>query len=294
VDPATLVSAAIIGVIEGLTEFLPISSTAHIRLTQAATGFQDRGETFAVVIQLGAILAVIAYFWRRLIQVTTGCLRRDAASLRFVGGLCLAALPAGILGLLLNDWLERQVFGRHELLIIAITMILGGLAIFAIERWRPAPRHEDSGTLPPLTCLWIGCMQVLAMIPGVSRSGASVMGAMTVGVDRRAAAEFSFFLAIPIMLGASVLKLGKHHQLITGDFAVTILVGFVVSFVVALAVVHWLLRYIATHTFRPFAWYRLVAGAILLVLVLAGVVSASVSGRASHPTMTPADDDFFP
>jgi len=198
VDPASLLSAALIGIVEGLTEFLPISSTAHIRLAQLATGFQDRGETFAVVIQLGAILAVVAYFWRRLAALTVGVLRREPASLRFAGGLCLAMLPPGLAGYALNGWLEEHVFGSHELAIIAATMALGGLAILAIERWRPQPRHADCATLPPLTCLWIGVLQVLAMIPGVSRSGASIMGAMCLGVERKAATEFSFFLAIPL------------------------------------------------------------------------------------------------
>lgn len=275
-DPASLLSAAIIGIVEGITEFLPISSTAHIRLAQLATGFQDRGETFAVVIQLGAILAVVAYFWRRLLALAAGCLRRDPASLRFAGGLVLAAIPPAVLGLLLNKWLETRVFGSHELAIIAITMVLGGVAILGIERWRPAPRHADVAALPPRTCLLIGFMQVLAMIPGVSRSGASIMGAMCIGVDRRAATEFSFFLAIPIMLGASLLKLVKHHEHVHGDFAAAIAVGFAVSFVVALAVVHWLLRYVASNTFRPFAWYRLAAGLLIAALLAAGIVPMKV------------------
>ena len=275
-DPASLISAALIGIVEGVTEFLPISSTAHIRLAELATGFEDRGETFAVVIQLGAILAVVAYFWRRLLALVQGLARNDQASWRFAIGLVLAAIPPGVLGLLLNAWLEKHVFGAWELAIIAATMALGGLVILAIERWRPRPVHNDVALLPPLTCLWIGFLQVLAMIPGVSRSGASIMGAMCLGVERKAATEFSFFLAIPIMLGASVLKLAKHHEHVHGDFAVAIAVGFAVSFVVALGVVHWLLKYIATHTFRAFAWYRLLAGLILAVLLALGIVPLRV------------------
>jgi undecaprenyl-diphosphatase len=275
-DPASLLSAAIIGIVEGITEFLPISSTAHIRLAELATGFKDQGETFAVVIQLGAILAVVAYFWRRLLDLFLGCLRRNPASLRFAGGLVLAAIPPGVLGLLLNKWLEEHVFGSWELAIIAATMALGGLIILAIERWRPTPVHIDVATLPPRTCIMIGFMQVLAMIPGVSRSGASIMGAMCVGVERKAATEFSFFLAIPIMLGASLLKLVKHHDAVHGEFAVAIAVGFIVSFVVGLGVVHWLLRYVASNTFRPFAWYRLVAGVVIAALLAAGLVPLKV------------------
>ncbi len=275
-DPATLLSVVIIGIIEGLTEFLPISSTAHIRLAELATGFQDRGETFAVVIQLGAILAVVAYFWRRLAAVTIGVLRRDPASLRFTGALFLALLPPAILGYALNSWLEAHVFGAYELAIIAATMALGGLAILAIERWRPAPVHNDSASLPPATCLAIGFMQVLSMIPGVSRSGASIMGAMCLGVERKAATEFSFFLAIPLMLGASFLKLRKHHGQIDEPFAIAIAIGFAVSFAVALGVVHWLLKYVASHTFRPFAWYRLAAGVVIALLLALALIPMRV------------------
>lgn len=276
-DPATLLSSILIGVIEGLTEFLPISSTAHIRLAELATGFRDQGETFAVVIQLGAILAVCAYFWRRIWTLAT-TLHRDPASQRFVLGLVVASLPAGVLGLALNSWLEKHVFGAWELGIIAATAAVGGLAILAIERWRPTPRHNDAATLPLATCFGIGWLQVLAMIPGVSRSGASILGAMCLGVERKAATEFSFFLAIPIMLGASGLKLVKHHDAIHGEFAVLIAVGFVVSFVVALGVVHWLLRYVASHNFRVFAWYRLVLGLILAGLLAAGLIPLAVGG----------------
>jgi len=275
-DPASLLSAAIIGIVEGITEFLPISSTAHIRLAELATGFHDKGQTFAVVIQLGAILAVVAYFWRRLTALVVGVLGRDPASLRFQGGLTIAALPPAVVGLLLNTWLEVHVFGAYGLAIIAATMAFCGLAILAIERWRPQPRYTDSATLPPRTCLWIGLMQVLAMIPGVSRSGASIMGAMCIGVERKAATEFSFFLAIPIMLGASCLKLAKHHDHVHGAFAEAIAVGFIVSFVVALGVVHWLMKYVASHTFRPFAWYRLAAGLVIAVLLVAGLIPMAV------------------
>ncbi|MEK7414062.1 MAG: undecaprenyl-diphosphate phosphatase [Planctomycetota bacterium] len=274
-DPATLLSAVLIGVVEGLTEFLPISSTAHIRLTEWATGFRDQGETFAVVIQLGAILAVCVYFWRRLWAVTS-TLHSDPASRRFALGLLIASLPVAVIGLKCHDWLEVNVFGAYELGIIAATAAVGGLIILAIERWRPSARHLDAAQLPLTTCLAIGFMQVLAMIPGVSRSGASIMGAMCIGVDRRAATEFSFFLAIPLMLGASGLKLYKHHDEVHGGFAVLIAVGFVMSFAVALAVVHWLLKWVATHNFRIFAWYRLAFGLVLALLLALKVIPLAV------------------
>lgn len=274
-DPATWLAVLLIGVVEGLTEFLPISSTAHIRLAQFATGFRDQGETFAVVIQLGAILAVCAYYWRRLWTLAS-TLHTDPASRRFVLGLAVAAAPAGVLGLLLNKWLETHVFGAHELAIIACTAVVGGLAILLIERWKPAPRFADAATLPLPTCLGIGLLQVLAMIPGVSRSGASILGGMCLGVDRKAATEFSFFLAMPIMLGASGLKLAKHHDAVHGSFALAIAVGFVVSFLVALAAVHWLLKWISTHDFRPFAWYRLLYGMVIAVLLALALIPMRV------------------
>ena len=265
--------AVLIGIVEGITEFLPISSTAHIRLAEQALGFTDPGEVFAVVIQLGAILAVVALYGRRLLDVGLGCLRGDRASRRFVLALALASLPAGVLGLLLNSWLEAHVFGAFEMVIIAAAMVVGGVAILAIERWRPPPRHAETAEIPLATALGIGFLQVLAMVPGVSRSGASIMGAMCLGVDRKAATEFSFFLAIPIMLGASGLKLVKHHESLTPDRWLTLGLGFAVSFVVALIAVRWLLRFVATRTFAPFAWYRIGAGLILVALILAGLLA---------------------
>ena len=277
-DPVLLLKAALIGVVEGITEFLPISSTAHIRLTQAATGFHDPGEMFAVVIQLGAILAVVVLFWRRLLDLALGVMRRDPAQLRFALGLGVACIPPVVFGLLLNDWLETHVFGAHELLIIALTMGIGGLIIILVERLRPPPRHADAATIPVMTCLGIGFMQVLAMIPGVSRSGASIIGGMCLGVDRKAATEFSFFLAIPIMAGGSLLKLRKHGHVLVEDpsMAAATAVGFIVSFVVALAAIRWLLRYVATNTFVPFAWYRIALGLLIGGLIAAGVIGAGV------------------
>ena len=265
--------AILIGIVEGITEFLPISSTAHIRLTEQALGFHDPGELFAVVIQLGAILAVVALYWRRLLDLVVGCVRRDRASLRFALSLIVAAVPVAVDGLLLNRWLETHVFGAFETVIIAATMVGGGFAILAIERWRPAPRHDDVAAIPWTTAIGIGLLQVLAMIPGVSRSGASILGAMCLGVDRKAATEFSFFLAIPIMVGASGLKLVKHRDQLDGDRLLILGIGFAVSFVVALVVIRWLLRFVATRSFAPFAWYRIGLGAVIAALILAGVIA---------------------
>jgi undecaprenyl-diphosphatase len=265
-DPILLLKATIIGVVEGLTEFLPISSTAHIVIAQRALGFIDEGEVFAVVIQLGAILAVCAYFWKRIWHLATS-LHCEAASRRFVATLAVACVPAGIAGVTLNTWLETHVFGGYALAIIAVTSAVGGVGILLIERFKPVPRFGEAATIPWRTAIGIGFLQVLAMIPGVSRSGASILGGMCLGVDRRAATEFSFFLAIPLMLGASGLKLVKHRADITSDQLGVIFVGSVVSFIVALAVVHWLLRYVATHDFRVFAWYRIGLGVVLAALL---------------------------
>jgi undecaprenyl-diphosphatase len=266
-----LISAVVLGIIEGLTEFLPISSTGHLVVAARLLGFEDKGEVFTVVIQLGAILAVCAYFHAKLWSLTRGVLTGEAASLRFLRNIVLAALPAAVVGLLLNDWMEEHLF---SVAVVAATMVLGGLAIIAIERRRSQPRHHDPAELPWTTALAVGCCQLLALVPGVSRSGSSILGGMLLGIDRRAATEFSFFLAIPIMLGASALKLVKHRDELTSDRMGTIGVGFVVAFVVALAVVHWLIRYVSKRDFVPFAWYRIAAGLLLAILLVTGVLTS--------------------
>lgn len=266
-----LISAVVLGVIEGLTEFLPISSTGHIVVAGRLLGFADEGEVFTVVIQLGAILAVCVYFNARLWALARGVLVGEAGALRFLRNIVLAVLPAAVAGLVLNDWMEAYLFNVP---VVATTMVLGGLAIIGIERRTAAPRHHDPATLPWTTALAVGCCQLLALVPGVSRSGSSILGGMLLGIDRRAATEFSFFLAIPIMLGASALKLVKHRDALTGDRLGTIAVGFVVSFVVALAVVHWLIRYVSRRDFMPFAWYRIAAGLLLAVLLVTGVMTS--------------------
>jgi len=266
-----LISAVVLGIIEGLTEFLPISSTGHLVVAGRLLGFSDPGEVFAVVIQLGAILAVCVYFHAKLWRLTCGVLTLDPSALRFLRNIVLAVLPAAVVGLSLNSWMEAHLFNVP---VVAATMVLGGLAIIAIERRTQTPVHHDPALLPWTTALGVGCCQLLALVPGVSRSGSSILGGMLLGIDRRAATEFSFFLAIPIMLGASALKLIKHRDALTSDRVGTIAVGFVVAFVVALAVVHWLIRYVSKRDFIPFAWYRIVAGLLLAVLLLTGVFTS--------------------
>ncbi len=270
-DVSEGLKAAVIGVIEGLTEFIPVSSTGHIVVAQRLLGFDDPGEVFAVVIQLGAILAVCAYYNARLYRLVTGVFT-DAKARRFILNVIIASVPAAIVGLALNDWLEENVFPQPRASwVIANTLCLGGFAILAIERRQRTPTCSDALEMPARTALGIGLFQLLALIPGVSRSGASILGAMLIGVERRVATEFSFFLAIPIMVGASGLKLVKHRDHLDGRWGL-IAIGFVVSFVVAIAVVHWLIRYVSQRDFSAFGWYRIVAGLLLAGLLALGIV----------------------
>ncbi len=265
-DLALAAKAVVLGIIEGLTEFVPVSSTGHLVVGADLLGFRDPDHVFTVVIQFGAILAVCAYYHRRLWQLTRGMATGDGAAWRFALNVVIACVPAGVLGVLFGDWIDAHLFNPAT---VAATMILGGFAIIAIERNQGEPRWHDAAAFKPVTAFGIGCCQLLALVPGVSRSGASILGAMCLGVDRRAATEFSFFLAIPVMIGASALKLRAHHDQL-GEQAAVIAIGFAVSFVVALAVVHWLLRFVARHDFVPFAWYRIGAGAVLVLAIALG------------------------
>jgi undecaprenyl-diphosphatase len=269
VDTLAAAKAAIIGLVEGLTEFLPISSTGHIIVAERALGFADRGEVFAVVIQLGAILAVCWYYRARLWKLLRD-LPSDPGARRFATSLLIAILPAVVVGLKLNSWLEKHVFAENATAVIAATTAIGGFLILLIESRKAEPRWTDVNALPWRTALGIGLFQLLALIPGTSRSGATIMGALLLGVERRVATEFSFFLAIPVMIGASALKLWKHKDEIDDAGLGLIAIGFLVSFAVALAVVHWLLRYVSRHSFAAFGWYRIAAGILLAIAILAG------------------------
>jgi len=223
-----------------------------------------------VVIQLGAILAVCWYYRAKLWDVVRR-LPTDAEARWFAWTVLIAMLPALAIGLKANKWLEQYVFTDAVALpVVAGTTAVGGLVILFIERLRHASRHGDVDRLPWRIALGIGLCQLLALVPGVSRSGATIMGALCLGVGRKAATEFSFFLAIPVMLGASTLKLVKHHQELTSERLGTIGIGFVVSFLVALVVVHWLLRFVASHTFISFGWYRIIAGTLLAAALAGG------------------------
>ena len=253
----------ILGIVEGLTEFLPVSSTGHLILAGALLGYDDRAwATFDIVIQLGAILAIVVLYWRTFWAVLMGLMARRPESIRFVRNILLAFLPAAVIGLALHKKIEALLL-RPD--VVCIALIVGGIAILVIERL--AKRQTVSGVadVPVKTTLGIGIVQCLAMIPGVSRSGATILGALSLGVERRTAAEFSFFLAIPTMLGATVVELAKKPAPLPPGVAHVgmgeIAIGFVVSFLVALVVVKAFVGFVTKHGFGPFAWYRIIAGA---------------------------------
>lgn len=255
--------AAVLGAIEGLTEFLPVSSTGHLILFGDLLGFNDSsGKIFEVVIQLGAILAVCVLYFERLLRVAQGALKGDREAWRFVFAVVIAFFPAALMGLLLHDFIKAVLFSP---LVVAVSLIVGGVIMLAAERWykRPPTVHavED---MSPVLGLKIGLAQCVAMIPGVSRSGATIIGALLMGVDRRTAAEFSFFLAIPTMLGATALDLYKGHAGLTQEAMISIAIGFVTAFVVAVIVIRWFVNFVSTRDFTPFAWYRIVFGIVIL------------------------------
>jgi undecaprenyl-diphosphatase len=256
--------ALILGVVEGITEFLPVSSTGHLILVSDWLGANDeKGKVFDIVIQLGAILAVCWEFRVRIARAFAG-LAHDPVQRRFAVNLFVAFLPAAIVGLALQKQIKAYLFNPTS---VAIALAVGGLAIFAIERWyrgQQAPRVMSVYDMTWKDALKVGLAQCLSLIPGTSRSGATIMGGMIFGLSRAVATEFSFFLAIPIMFAATGYELVKNRALLSASDLHTIVVGFVVSFVFALIAVKALIRYIASHDFRAFAWYRIVLGIAVL------------------------------
>jgi undecaprenyl-diphosphatase len=257
-------SALVLGIVEGLTEFLPISSTGHLILADRLLGIEGpESKLFDIVIQLGAILAVCWVYRERLIDAALRFFD-DAVSRRFVINIVIAFLPAAVAGVFLYRIIKELLFSPW---VVAVSLIVGGVIILIIERIRPRPRVHDTAEMSPATALGIGCCQIVSMIPGVSRAGATIMGALMLRVDRAAATEFSFFLAIPTMLGATVYDLYKNRAIITFDGALLIVIGFVVAFIAALVVVRRLIDFVGRHGFGPFAWYRIILGTVALVLL---------------------------
>ena len=265
-----IITAILLGIVEGLTEFLPVSSTGHLILAAELLGYKaEQWATFNVIIQLGAILAVIVLYWRTFWNVATGLFGRDQSAWRFAFNIAVAFLPSAVLGLILIDNIEALL---GNAIVVCVALILGGIAILVIERTvKPASIEPGVSEIPLKRAFGIGIIQCLSMVPGVSRSGATIMGALSLGIERRTAAEFSFFLAVPTMFGATTLSIAKHHEEIAAagvDWGL-IAVGFVVSFVVAIAVIRWFVGIVGRHGFAPFAWYRIVAGIVALIWLTA-------------------------
>ncbi len=264
-----ILSAILLGVVEGLTEFLPVSSTAHLLIVQDLLGFQPPGEVFPIVIQFGAILAVVAVYWRRFWDVLV-TLPSSRESRNFALGVIVATIPAAIFGAALHGFIKSVLFAPDVApKVIAATLIAGGILILIFERIAPPARFFDGDKLPLSKALQIGLFQVLAIVPGVSRSGATILGGEMVGVDRKAGALFTFYLAVPTMFGATVLDLWKNRHELNFDAGLDIAIGFVVAFLVALVVVRSFIGFVGRYGLRPFGWYRIAAGlAIIAVLVL--------------------------
>ncbi|MEQ1688450.1 MAG: undecaprenyl-diphosphate phosphatase [Sphingopyxis sp.] len=259
---ATL-TAIILGIVEGLTEYLPVSSTGHLILATELLGYDaQKWALFNIAIQPGAILAIVILYWRTFWQVATGLLRAEPSALAFTRNLLLAFFPAVALGLAFGDTIELLLENAH---VVAWSLIVGGVAILLIERLAKPIEVGGVAAMSTRQSVLVGLVQCLAMVPGVSRSGATILGAMACGVDRKTAAEFSFFLAVPTLSGATALQLYKHGGAMSHDDMGLIAIGFAVSFIVALIVVKAFVAVITRIGFAPFAWYRIAAGVAALV-----------------------------
>ena len=258
----------LLGLIEGLTEFIPVSSTGHLLLAGHFLGFRSPGKTFEVLIQLGAILAILTVYAARLLRLLFD-LPRDPRTRRFVLAVLVAFLPAMLIGAAAHGFIKSVLFETPWL--ICATLILGGIVLLVVDRLPLQPRYHDAMDLPLTSAFAIGLFQCLAMIPGVSRSGSTIVGALLLGADKRSATEFSFFLAMPTMAGAFVYDLYKSHHLLGFDDVRGIVIGFAVSFVAGVIVVRYLLDFVSRHGFAPFAWWRIIVGGLGLgALVVLG------------------------
>lgn len=270
-DTLLLLKAAIMGIVEGLTEFLPISSTGHLILAGSLLGFDDaKAKVFDIAIQTGAIFAVILVYWQK-IRTTLVELPSSRQAQKFALNVFIGFLPAVVLGLLFGKFIKAHLFTP---VVVATTFILGGFIIlWAEKRQTQAVRVQAVEDMTALDALKVGLVQCLAMIPGTSRSGATIIGGMVLGLSRKAATDFSFFLAIPTLIGAGVYSLYKERHLLSMGDVPLFAVGLVFSFISAWLCVRWLLRYISSNSFVPFAWYRIAFGIIVLVTAFTGVVS---------------------
>jgi len=282
VDFIVLLKAAVMGVVEGLTEFLPISSTGHLILAGPLLGFEDeKAKVFDIAIQTGAILAVVIVYWHK-IAGTIVALPTQRMARRFALNVLIAFLPAVVLGLLFGKFIKSHLFTPT---VVASTFILGGFIILWVEGWgsRRKPdehpndraRIQNVESMTPKDAFKVGLVQCLAMVPGTSRSGATIIGGMLLGLSRKAATDFSFYLAIPTLIGAGAYSLYKERASLSMADLPMFLVGLLFSFLSAWVCVRWLLRYIATHSFVPFAWYRIAFGCVVLITSWGGWISWS-------------------
>lgn len=260
-------SAIILGLVEGLTEFIPVSSTGHLLLLGHFLGFQSAGKTFEIVIQLGALLAIVSVYFKKLWALATRW-PFDAEARRFLIGLLVAFAPAVVIGFLAYDFIKTVLFETPQ--VVCIALIVGGVILLLLDRMDKKPRWLDAEAYPMRIYFLIGLFQCLAMIPGVSRSGATIAGGLLLKTDKRSAAEFSFFLALPTMGAAVAYDLLKNHKTLDFSDIGLIIVGFVVAFISALAVVRFLLDFVSRRGFGVFAWWRIVVGVVGLVLLQAG------------------------
>jgi len=258
----------VLGAVQGLTEFLPVSSTAHLLIAERLLGFQDPDSVFTITIQFGSILAVMWLYREKIVSVLRG-LPSDPAARRFAAMILLAFIPAVVAAKLLES---RIKILHGSMMVIAVAFIVGGVVMLIVERFRPAPVVQRADQTPIGRAVAIGACQTVALIPGVSRSGATIVGGLLAGLDRAAAAEFSFFLAMPTMAAAFAHDLWEVRHQLTADRGAEIAVGFVMAFVAAALVVRPFLRFVSRAGFGPFAWYRIVAGVVLLAAVLVGAL----------------------
>jgi undecaprenyl-diphosphatase len=269
-DIVLLAKAAVMGIVEGLTEFLPISSTGHLILTASLLNFTgEKAKVFDIAIQTGAIFAVMLVYAQRLRETAVG-LGSDKKAQRFTLNVLIAFLPAVVLGLLFGKAIKAHLFTP---IVVATTFIVGGLIILWAERRKTVVRIATVDEMSPLDALKVGLVQCLAMVPGTSRSGATIIGGMLLGLSRKAATDFSFFLAIPTLIGAGAYSLYKERALLSVSDLPLFGVGLLFSFIAAWVCVRWLLRYISSHDFTPFAWYRIAFGIVVLATAWSGMVT---------------------
>ncbi|RJL05564.1 undecaprenyl-diphosphate phosphatase [Paracoccus aestuarii] len=266
-EPNTIV-AAVLGIVEGLTEFIPVSSTGHLLLMGHFLGFESPGRSFEVLIQLGALLAILGVYAARITQVARDA-PHDPAARRFIAAILVAFLPAAVIGVLAHGFIKTVLFETPML--IAVMLILGGFILLWVDRRAVAPVYARAEDFPLPMALKVGFIQCLAMIPGVSRSGATIVGALMLGADKRSAAEFSFFLAMPTMLGAFAYDLFKNRDVLDGAAIGNIAIGFVFALITGVVVVRWLLGYVSRRGYALFAWWRIIVGTLALLALSAGM-----------------------